>query len=203
MEYEAKFWLPDFENLRKQLLAQGAQLSSPHHLERNLRFDTASRTLTNQGEVLRLRQADRITLTYKHPGEQYEIRQELEIEVDDFDVAKMLISSLGYEVIHIYEKYRETFTLDRCQVMLDEVPYGTFAEIEGPDLEHVRKTCGQIGLNWDERVSQTYLSMFEALVETMDPRPGHATFDAFKSHFPIDITGLHLKSGYLLPGDDG
>jgi len=32
----------------------------------------------------------------------------------------------------MYEKYRTTFTIGSLEVVLDELPYGNFVEIEGP-----------------------------------------------------------------------
>ncbi len=197
LELEAKFWLPNLNGLRQQVIEQNATLLSPRHLERNLRLDTTDRKLTSHGEVLRLRQGARVTLTFKQPGASFEIRREWEVEVDDFQRTLGLLEGLGYSVIHIYEKYREVFKLDDCQVMLDEVPYGCFAEIEGPDVETIRSTCTQLQLNWDARIQRTYLEMFEAVIGAFEPKPRNATFAEFRELPMIDAKLLALPDGYL------
>jgi adenylate cyclase class 2 len=199
LELEAKFWLPSLHILRKRAIAQNASLVSPRHLERNLRFDTAEGKLANRGAVLRLRQAERLTLTFKQPGEIFEIRQEWEIEIDDLTIARKLLEALGYVVIHVYEKYREVFRLDHCQLMLDEVPYGCFAEIEGPDLESIQTISEVLQLNWKARIRHTYLEMFEILIAAMEPKPANATFSEFTKLPPIDLAVLNLSDGYLPP----
>jgi adenylate cyclase class 2 len=196
-ELEAKFWLPDLVPLQRQAVSLGASLISARQLEYNLRFDTRQHALSKRGEVLRLRRAGAITLTYKQPGNRPEVRQELEIEVDQFEVARRLLESLGYVVIHRYEKYREVLKIDHCLVMLDEVPYGSFAEVEGPDLSQIQSTCTRLQLDWDARIQRTYMDLFEALRETIEPKPSDATFENFKQFPHIDASWLHLPSGYL------
>jgi adenylate cyclase class 2 len=192
IELEAKFWLPHFLELRKRIIALGATLISPRVLEYNLRLDTPERALLERGEVLRLRQAEKSTLTYKQPGERHETRAEWEIEIDDFKHAQSLLEALGYEVIHRYEKYREVFKLDPCLIMLDEVPYGCFVEIEGPDLDAIQSVSDHLQLHWDRRVQRTYLDMFQALRHHMKNKPEHATFEAFSNQPHVTASLLNL-----------
>ncbi len=195
LELEAKFWLPHLLALRQRIISLGATLVSPRGLECNLRLDTPERVLSERGEVLRLRQAEKFTLTYKQPGDHYETRAEWEIEVDDFERAQSLLEALGYQVIHRYEKYREIFRLDPCLIMLDEVPYGCFVEIEGPDLDSIRSVSGRLQLLWDHRVQRTYLDMFQALRDQMDSKPEHATFEAFSDYPQVTASLLELPRG--------
>jgi adenylate cyclase class 2 len=201
-EIEAKFWIPGLPGMRQQLHTFGASLLTPRHLERNLRFDTPDRTLTGLGEVLRLREADVVSLTYKRSGESFEVRQEWEIEVHDFELAQGLLEGLGYEVFHRYEKYREVYKLDHCLVMLDEVPYSCFMEIEGPDLESIRSTAHKLHMNWEERIQQTYLDIFKALRESMDPKPTDATFKVFSNYPSVDVKQLNVPNADFPSGDE-
>ncbi len=52
---------------------------------------------------------------------------------------------LGYTPYFIYEKRRETFDLRGCEVMIDEMPYGWFLEIEGA-ADAIRARVGELGL---------------------------------------------------------
>lgn len=195
LELEAKFWLPHLLNLRRRVIAQGAALISPRVLECNFRLDTPERVLSERGEVLRLRQAERSTLTYKQPRDRYETRAEWEVEVDSLERAQSLLEALGYEVIHRYEKYREIFRLEPCLIMLDEVPYGCFVEIEGPDLDSIRSISERLLLRWDNRIQRTYLDMFQALRDHMEDNPEHATFEAFSNQPHVTAALLGLPHG--------
>jgi adenylate cyclase class 2 len=86
--------------------------------------------------------------------------------------------------------------------MLDEVPYGCFTEVEGPDLEMIQSTCTQLHLNWEARIQYTYMDMFQALSDGMEPKPTDATFEAFAEHPGVDATLLSLPSGYLSSNEE-
>jgi adenylate cyclase class 2 len=202
LEIEAKFWLPHLFDLRQRLIQSGASLRSPRTLEQNLRFDLPDGSLTTHGDVLRLRYAAHASLAYKSPGPSFEQRQELEFEVGDGHTAQQLLEALGYELILRYEKYREVFILDDCLVMLDEVPYGCFIEIEGPSLEIVRAACGKLDLYWDQRIQRTYMDMFETLRSLMTPEPEHATFSDFEGNNQSHAELLNLQRGDQPPENE-
>ena len=190
-EIEVKFYMPHLEDIRKRVLDQGGQLIVQRLLERNTRFDTHDDRLRANHEVLRLRQDDRITLTYKqsHSAEE---RTEVELEVDDFHTARSLLQSLGYKVVFIYEKYRETFTLDQTKVMLDELPFGCFVEIEGPSLIEIEQAAISLGLEWEDRIKSSYLDLFFSLRQHINLPFADATFDNFASCPSIQLTDLGL-----------
>ena len=167
-ELEVKFYLSDLPALRARLEAAGAQLFKPRVHEINLRFDTPSGDLSRSYRVLRLRQDSEARLTYKGPGELVDgvrSRQELEFTVSDFETARHFLEALGYEVSVMYEKYRATYILDGVLVTLDEMPYGNFAEIEGPDGASIRKTAEVLGLDWERRILDSYIMLFDRLRE--------------------------------------
>jgi adenylate cyclase class 2 len=195
LEIEVKFWLAHHFDLRQRLIGLGATLQSSRTLERNLRYDTPDKLLTTKGELLRLRQAAHASLTYKRPGPSFEQREELEFEVGDFEAARQLLEALGYEIMHGYEKYREIFKLDDCLVMLDEVPYGCFTEVEGPEIETIRALCVRLGLYWEQRIQRTYMDMFIGLRELMSSKPEHATFAAFDGIDSVHAGLLGLPHG--------
>jgi adenylate cyclase, class 2 len=165
-EIEVKFYLDDLAAFRARVAKAGAGLVTPRVHELNLRYDTPERTLTRQQRVLRLRQDDRSRITYKGPaeaGQAVAVRQEIEFEVSDFEAAQHMLSALGYEVSVMYEKYRTTFLLDTAEVVLDELPYGNFVEIEAPDSATVQRLADSLNLNWEVRITDSYLALFERL----------------------------------------
>jgi adenylate cyclase class 2 len=131
-----------------------------------LRFDTGDQRLRNLRHVLRLRKDTQNILTFKgaaESGKLVSIRQEIEVVVDDFETTRTLLEGLGYEVIMEYEKFRTTYSLLDTLVVLDELPYGDFIEIEGPDGKSIQKVARNLNLNWKARVMTSYTYLFEAL----------------------------------------
>ena len=165
-EQEAKFYIANLPALQEKLLALGAHLKQDRVFESNLRFDLADASLTGKRQVLRLRQDERARLTFKGPAEagaEVSSRPEIEFEVSSFNNAKALLEALGYRVSVMYEKYRTTYELGGCEVTLDEMPYGDFAEIEGPGAAVIRTVANTLGLRWATRSGESYLMLFSRL----------------------------------------
>ncbi len=195
MEIEVKFYLRQLEDIRKRLMAHGALLITDRLLERNLRFDTLGRELADKKHVLRLRQDNRATLTYKRPSGQVETREEFEIEIDDFESGRKILEALGYTVTTTYEKYRETYQIDSIQVMLDELPFGCFVEIEGPSIELIHQMSDQLGLPWERRVQASYLELFDRIRRPLNLEFNELTFERFEGLTPIGpelLGALHV-----------
>ncbi len=162
-EIEAKFFIRDLSKIVTRLEALGARLTSPRVLETNLRFDTTDNAITRAHQVLRLRQDTDAALTFKGPdqaGERVSMRQEIEFKVSDFETARHFLEALGYQVLVIYEKYRTTYQLGDLMITLDEMPYGSFMEIEGPHPEGIEEAAKALKLDWRERSTASYLSLF-------------------------------------------
>jgi adenylate cyclase class 2 len=182
-EREVKFFVTDLRKIQIHLLAAGAEIIRPRVFERNLRFDDPAGSLTSAGRLLRLRDDGMARLTYKdraHVDDVISEREELEVQVSDFNTAYALLAALGYEVSVQYEKYRTTYQLHDVEVDLDEMPYGYFLEIEGPGAEAIQKAAKLLELNWDARSTLSYITLFERLrTGGLDAR--HLTFDQLKN----------------------
>jgi adenylate cyclase class 2 len=164
-EIEVKFYLNDLERLRERVLAAGAVKVSERVLETNLRFDTATHYLARNGQALRLRQDAQARLTFKGPAKDAagaRARREIEFTVGDFESARQFIEALGYEISLIYEKYRTTYKLEDVEIVLDELPYGNFAELEGDHPARIRSLGERLGLDWSRRIGESYTVLFDA-----------------------------------------
>ena len=186
MEIEVKFYLRHLEDIRKRLIAHDARLITNRVLERNLRFDTPGRELASKQHVLRLRQDNRVTLTFKRPLGQVETREEFEVGIDDFESGRKILEALGYTVTTIYEKYREIYQIDPNQVMLDELLFGCFVEIEGPSIESIRHLSDQLGLPWERRVQASYLELFDRIRRPLNLKFEEVTFEKLEGLTPVD-----------------
>ena len=165
-EIEVKFYINDLVAIQNQLISEAAKLVQERCFEANLRFDQQDRGLSKDRRVLRLRKDTQSILTYKGPaemGKTVSIRQEIEVVVDDFDTTRHLLEGLGYHVYMIYEKYRAMYRYHKVLVTLDELPYGNFIEIEGPDARTIQQAAVRLGLNWKDRVTTSYIYLFEEL----------------------------------------
>ncbi len=180
-EVEVKLYTPELNLVRRALEAAGAALKSPRVFERNLRYENAARTLTAQGIVLRLRQDEQATLTYK-AGESSECgifrRFEAEVVVSDFTTMDIILRRLGYEVALIYEKYRTTYALGDAEIALDELPYGNFTEIEA-DAATIERLVHELGLGGFRRMTSSYTAIFAALKRKLGLEMRDCSFEGF------------------------
>ena len=191
-EIEVKFFIRDLPALNNRFKELNIKLISQRTHELNYRFDTPDQQLTRQMQVLRLRQDQSSTLTFKSaadPTSEVSSRQEIEFEVGDFNTAHRFLQALGYEVSIIYEKFRTTYQLDDCLFMLDELPYGTFLEIEGKDAGEIKKSAEILGLNWNTRIKLSYLAIFYKLKDKLKLKANNLVFSEV-SQTPISTEDL-------------
>jgi adenylate cyclase class 2 len=167
LEVEVKFFMPDLAAFRERLPAAGAELIKSRIYERNVRFDTADERLYKELSLLRLRQDTAVTLTYKGtpenlPESEAKVREELEVQVSDFDTLSEIFQRLGFAPLQVYEKYRETFQWQDVEIVLDELPYGNFIELEG-DEGGIKTAVSHLNLNWQDRIVDNYLGLMAQL----------------------------------------
>lgn len=208
-ETEAKFYVRDRSKIERALRDLGAQRVQARVLETNIRFDLPEGRLLAERRVLRLRRDTETRLTYKgaSTNEQGVLsRTEIEFVVEDFEKAKEFLQGLGYQPIFYYEKYRTTYAvastsllanaqqqaagLPSCHIMLDELPYGDFVEIEGENVESIRNLANQLNLEWDTAIATSYHTLFTRVcARRSDLDPGQLTFAA--------LNGQNITAGEL------
>jgi len=183
-ETEAKFYIRDLRKIELRLQELKAQLIQPRIHETNLRFDNANSDLRRSYRVLRLRQDEKARFTFKGPSVEKEggvlSRQEIEFVVEDFESAKQFLEALGYEAVVFYEKFRATYELNDTHIMLDELPYGEFIEIEGESVEAIHNIANLLGLNWDAMIKAGYHALFERVTGKYDLESSQLSFAALK-----------------------
>lgn len=193
-EIEVKFLVANHEAVRERVLAAGGLLHSPRALEVNLRFEDAANSLTPAGVVLRLRRDQSVWITFKRPlgmDGDVKVRAEHEVEVSDFEAARAILEGLGYHVGWRYEKYREVFHLGAAKVMLDELPFGRFVEVEAPDEAGVRETAILLGFAWEKRYLGSYANLFSAARRSLGFTFSDLTFANFAG-MTVTPAGLGL-----------
>lgn len=93
--------------------------------------------LEQGNRVLRLRRVGgRAVFTFKESlasSSGFKRRREDETAVADADALAAILDALGYTPAVVYEKRRETWLVAGVEVVLDELPFGLFVEIEGEE----------------------------------------------------------------------
>lgn len=192
-EIEAKFYVRDLKKIESRIQQLDAHLIQPRVLETNLRFDLPDGGLRSKGQVLRLRQDTEAKFTYKDSGKSEQgivNRTEIEFMVGDFEKAKLFLEALGYQKILQYDKYRTTYEFQNCHIMLDELPYGNFAEIEGEDIASIHGVAEKMDLNMQASLSESYSALFEKVRRTLALTFSDLTFENFAG---IQVSPEHLQ----------
>jgi predicted adenylyl cyclase CyaB len=137
IEREVKIRVPDLEELRPRLEAMGATYVGVEE-EINHILDTAEGALQRNGQILRVRAADKNTLTWKGrpPAEDpygHKVREELEVPFssDTTDTMLGIFSRLGFQEALRYTKTRMSWRWQSVVIALDRLDFGSFIEIEG------------------------------------------------------------------------
>ena len=182
MEIEAKFYLHQLQSLEQRLVEAGAELVQPRTHETNLRFDLVDGSLARNRQVLRLRQDANNVVTFKGPaqmGATVAIRQEIEVNVSDFDAMRRILEALGYRVVVMYEKWRTTYRMGDLEIVLDEMPYGYFCEIEALNPAAIQAVMEPLDLDWEARISDSYLGLFDRFKANTGLQAADLSFSAF------------------------
>jgi len=191
-EIEAKFYIRDLNMIRSRLEEVGARLVQERVLETNIRFDLPGARLRAEGRVLRLRHDTSTKFTYKSASTNEKgvlSREEIEFVVEDFEKAKRFLEALGYQKLVYYEKYRTTYALRDTLIMLDELPYGNFLEIEGRTVDDIQASAAQLRLHWETAIATSYNALFDRVRKAMKVSIQDLSFAEFAE---IKVEEIHL-----------
>jgi len=199
-ETEVKFYVNDLKRVEERVRGLGAQLIQPRIFESNLRFDLPDGSFLREGKALRLRQDEAARITFKGAAlytEGVRSRPEFETTLGDFETGRKILEALGYVLIATYEKYRSTYELGDLHIMLDELPYGNFVEIEGPDIETLQSAASQLELDFSTAVPISYLFLFTDLCQGRELDPTQLTFSALE-RLKISADDLNVRAADTL-----
>ena len=191
-ETEAKFYVRDLSRVKSRLDELDARLVQERTLETNIRFDLPGAPLRAEGRVLRLRRDTSTKFTYKSASTNEQgvlSREEIEFGVEDFDKAKRFLEALGYQKLVYYEKFRTTYEQNDTLVMLDELPYGNFVEIEGSTVDSIRAIADQLQLNWATAIATSYNALFDRTRSALGISVQDLSFAEFAD---ITVEAAHL-----------
>ncbi len=134
IEIEKKFTLSNDQ--REQIMASLKEIGAEYageDFEENIIYRGG--VLREKGAVLRVRKiGEQTILTYKEPVDNamaHKQRTEYETKVENAAEIINIIESLGYTKSLIYEKRRKKWNFRDVEIVLDELPFGIYMEIEG------------------------------------------------------------------------
>jgi adenylate cyclase, class 2 len=134
IEIEKKYRLnaKERETVLENLREIGAEFVGEDFEENNI---YAGGVLSEQNAVLRVRKTqDKTIFAYKRRIEnEFAAKRQIEHEtiVEDAAELEKIIEILGFRKTLVYEKRRKTWRFRETEVVLDELPFGEFMEIEG------------------------------------------------------------------------
>lgn len=136
VEIEKKYRLtPELvEKISGSLQELGARFEGADREENTIYGGPALDGPVGMGIVRIRRTQDRSILTFKRRVEsQSDVKHQIEYETEiaNADSMDKIVRQLGLEPKLIYEKRRKTWRLRDVEVVIDELPFGLFMEIEG------------------------------------------------------------------------
>jgi adenylate cyclase class 2 len=124
------------DEVLKRLPTIGAKRAG-EEFEENTLF--AGESIDMSRSVLRLRRVGkRAILTYKERfSSRSDIKHQREDEtvVSDAEAMELILEGIGFTAALVYEKRRETWKLGKTEIVIDELPFGLFMEIEGTERD--------------------------------------------------------------------
>src|SRR5207247_9569301 len=158
IEIEKKYRLtkPQRRAIEKRLRGLGIK-SLPIEFEENTLYRGGRLNLGSC--ALRLRRFnDRAKLTFKQripTSSVIKHQREEETEIANADAAHAILTELGFRPALIYEKRRIRWNIRKTKVVIDELPFGLFMEIEASEKE-IRRIERLIGADTLTAVMDTY-----------------------------------------------
>ncbi|MFC2028481.1 class IV adenylate cyclase [Chloroflexota bacterium] len=193
-EIEVKFLIKEPARFEETLTRKGGKLVQSKVYEINFHFDSEDHRLQTQNKILRLRKDISSMLTYKGPTEiddGIQIREELEIPIEDIQLTTKILESIGFQIVHIYEKFRTIYAFKDFLVMIDELPIGIFLEIEGKNPILIKMFVDSIGIEWNRNIPFGYFAIFQKLCNLKGRQVGNMEFDdKFSSESDLEIIGI-------------
>lgn len=81
-----------------------------------------------------------LTLKLKKEDKKFQIRDEFEVEVSDFDTTKKILELAGFKIFRQREKLREEYRLGKIKIEIDEYPkMKPYTEIEAPSKDELER----------------------------------------------------------------
>ncbi len=178
IEIEVKASVQDPGKIEKTITALGAKTGSIDNQE-DTYYNSPLRDFGKTDEALRIRVQDgKSFLTYKGAklDKVSKTRKEFNVEIDDADSMKNILSSLGFFPVATVTKKRKNYRFEEFFISIDEVRnLGNFIEIEisaedsgkyEEKVESIFNFIEKLGITREATIRQSYLEMLLAKNKT-------------------------------------
>jgi adenylate cyclase, class 2 len=150
------------EAVVQRLRDAGAQVVRDEEFEENTIYSGGA--LRRETSVLRLRRVgERALLTFKErfpSSSAIKHQREEETEVADADAMQAILEALGFVPVLVYEKRRQTWHFGQVEVVIDELAFGLFMEIEGEE-QKIEAAERELGVDGFPTEHSTYPQLAE------------------------------------------
>src|SRR3990167_2934770 len=153
-EIEATFLSVNKDSTQDKLKKTRFELKTPEYLMRRKTFDF-SRVAPGRNKWGRVRQeSEKITMTIKEVrGSGINDTYEVELIVNDFDVATSFFEACDIPAKAFQENMREVWVRDGVEATIDTWPgLNPFVEIEGANEKIVREISSELGFDFEKAV---------------------------------------------------
>lgn len=150
MEIEIKAQFEDKEKLKEALASLGAKEEKvKHQVDEYYNHPSRDTRKTNEYIRLRCKPGENKGVFAHHVNIADGVNKEYEVEVDNVETFKKILENLGFPLLGVIDKRRETYKLDQFTITFDEVKdVGNFLEIEvdGEESEIDEKKAECVGM---------------------------------------------------------
>ncbi|MFA5131106.1 MAG: CYTH domain-containing protein [Patescibacteria group bacterium] len=183
IEYEATFTNINKEEIRNRLKETGATLIKPEFLQKRVCLDLPSGHQI-KGGWLRVRdEQDKITMSFKLVnGSNIDDQKEICLKIDNYNEGINFLETIGAKQKAYQESYRELWSLDGVEVMIDEWPYlEPYVEVEGKSEEEVKTVSEKLGFDYSQAlfcsVDTLYNKKYGTPIDVINKETKKITFD--------------------------
>lgn len=167
-EIEVKFLDVDVVDLKSKLEKFGAEFIGSFDYKRKA-YDFPGFPLAQKSAWVRVRdEGDRVVMTYKQRLEAGDHTmgdlgmKEVEIIVNDFNLADNFLKSIGMIEKFYEENKRERYVLDNVEIDIDSWPMiPPYVEIEGSSWDNVQNVSEKIGFDWNNHLRCSTMQIYE------------------------------------------
>ena len=163
-EIEVKILEIDVEEVRKKLLALGAEKVLDTNLEYTI-FDFPDCRLFKKRNLLRVRKVnDKVELCLKHKNKQEEVRsaEEIEINTSDYEKTIQILLELNFQIVTEGKKHRKSYILGKIKFEIDTYPdIPAYLEIESDNEKDLREAVKKLGFTMEQTTSMNGFELIQ------------------------------------------
>ena len=183
IEFEATFGNIGKAEMRTRLESVGAVLIYPERMQKRIVFNLPSGHDIDGGWLRVRDEGDKITMSLKSvSGEGITSQKEIELKVDNFETATVLLETIGCEKKAYQESKRELWELDNVEIAIDEWPFlEPFVEVEAKSEQEVKAISEKLSFDYNtalfDSVDAQYSKKYNITIDAVNQRTPEILFN--------------------------